>query len=794
MADADQPRPPFLRGGGELADLIARHPWGDTPLGPITQWPGHIRHTVAFMLQSGVPMVALYGEQGTMIYNDAYSVFAAGRHPQLLGSPVREGWPEVADFNDNVMRVGLAGGTLSYKDQELTLYRRGAGEPVWMNLDYSPVLDDDGRPAAVLAIVVETTEKVRAERRLANERARMYQMFDQAPGFMCILRGPGHVFEFANAAYRHLFDRPLIGRAAREAFPELEGQGFFEHLDTVYETGRPYSAEAKPALLARQGGGAVQKYLTFIYQPLVDEAGAVQGVFCEGFDFTGTMQTYLELQRTQAWLQEGLQAAHMVAFEWDLAAGQVRYSPNARQVLGYADGEPAAGLGTVHLDDLPALEAAIEHARKTRGSYHLVLRRFRPDTGAVLWTDTRGQVYAGDEHRAEYMRGVIIDVTERVRTEQALREANLRKDEFLAMLAHELRNPLAPIANGSALLMRSAGNVDAVRRTSELIERQVRHMSELVDDLLDVSRVTRGLIEIERSLVDLQGVVQHALEQARPLLEARQHTVTVETPPGTVVVLGDRTRLVQVLVNLLTNAAKYTPPRGTIVLRLARTATHATMSVEDNGAGIEPALLPNVFDLFTQGERTPDRSQGGLGIGLALVKAIVGLHEGRAWAESQGKGRGSRFAIELPLAPAAQEQAAAPGPGDGAAVPVLRILVTDDNVDAAESLALLLQFEGHDVRVCYSGAQALAAVERFTPQACILDVGLPDMTGLELARRLREHPELQHALFIALTGYGQPHDRAASAAAGFDHHLVKPVEPVALNALLASFSLKGAPA
>jgi CheY-like chemotaxis protein/anti-sigma regulatory factor (Ser/Thr protein kinase) len=250
--------------------------------------------------------------------------------------------------------------------------------------------------------------------------------------------------------------------------------------------------------------------------------------------------------------------------------------------------------------------------------------------------------------------------------------------------------------------------------------------------------------------------------------------------------MGDRTRLVQVLVNLLTNAAKYTAPQGVVTLRLARTDTRATLSVQDNGAGIEPALLPHVFDLFTQGERTPDRSQGGLGIGLALVKAIVALHEGKAWAESEGKGRGSRFAIELPLAAVEPARTSEDASGGTAAASALRILVTDDNVDAAESLALLLEFEGHEVRVCFTGAQALAAVDEFTPDVCVLDVGLPDMTGLELARRLRARADLRDALFIALTGYGQPHDRAASAEAGFDHHLVKPVEPVALNALLAS--------
>ncbi|TFZ07698.1 hybrid sensor histidine kinase/response regulator [Ramlibacter humi] len=785
--DSETGRPAFLRGGGELAGLIARYPWSSTGMGPIDGWPAHVRHTVALMLRSDVPMVALFGEPGYMIYNDAYSGFAGGRHPQLLGSPVREGWPEVADFNDNVMRVGLAGGTLSYKDQELSLNRQGTLEQAWMDLDYSPVLDGEGRPAAVLAIVVETTEKVRALRRLAGERERLHQMFEQAPGFMCVLRGPDHVFEFANAAYRQLFGRELLGYGVREAFPELEGQGFFERLDEVYGTGKPWRAEAMPALLARPGGARELKFLTYVYQPLFDEAGRVDGIFCEGSDATQVMLANAELQRTQSWLQEGLEAARMVAFEWDYASGQVRYSPNAAQVLGYAGGDPETGFSSIHPDDVAKLRDEIGRARETLGDFQRVHRRVRRDTGALMWTDTRGRAFPGPDGRPALMRGVVIDVTDRVRSEQALREANRRKDEFLAMLAHELRNPLAPIATGSALLARAPGNAETARRTSEMIARQVRHMSELMDDLLDVSRVTRGLIQIEHAPVDLNGVVQDALEQARPLMEARHHRVDVDVPPAAVVVDGDRTRLVQVLVNLLTNAAKYTAPEGEVRVTLSREGSRARIEVGDNGTGIEPALLPHVFDLFTQGERTPDRTQGGLGIGLALVKAIVELHGGEAEAHSQGKGRGSRFGIVLPaLAVGETSGATAPAAARGAAP--LFILLTDDNADAAESLSSLLRLDGHEVEVCYDGRQALAAIGRRVPDVCVLDVGLPDITGLELARRIRARPELDGTLLVALTGYGQPQDRAATAHAGFDHHLVKPVEPQALDAILAAYA------
>lgn len=783
--------PAFLNGGGELAGLIAAYPWHGTSLGPLQAWPSHVRHTVALMLRCAVPMVALFGPQGVMVYNDAYALFAGGRHPALLGAPVRQGWPEVADFNDYVMRAVLAGRTLSYTDQELTLSRRGHAEQVWMNLDCSPVLDDAGCPAGVLAIVVETTAKVKAERRVAHERARLHRMFEQAPGFIFTLSGPEHRFEFANAAFRQLFGRAdVVGRTVREAFPELAGQGLHEQLDAVYRTGQPFQADAAPVLVnVTPGGPAQQLYLNFVYQPLWDDAGGVTGIFCEGFDVSERVRAHADLQRTQDWLQEGLQAAQMVAFEWDFATRLVKYSHNSPQVLGYSDGRQEAGFASVHPDDRARLDQAVSAAIRGLGLYHEVVRRIRPDTGAVIWTDTRGRVYGDESGKPAYMRGIMIDVTERIRSEQALTEANRRKDEFLAMLAHELRNPLAPIATASALLDRSAGNVEVVRKASDVIARQVRHMSHLVDDLLDVSRVTRGLVQLQKAEVELEDVVHGALEQARPLMESRRHAVTLELPGQQVWVQGDRTRLVQVLVNLLANAAKYTPPGGHVRVALRTDATRAELSVADDGNGIAPELLPHVFDLFTQGERTPDRSQGGLGIGLALVKALVGLHGGEVRAHSEGRGAGSRFSVYLPLARAPEQRGQQPAAAPASAHS-LHILVTDDNVDAAQTLAALLEMEGHVVQACYDGQEALAAAQVQAPQVCILDVGLPDMTGLELARRLQAMPALADALYIAVTGYGQMHDRLATAAAGFQHHLVKPVDPAALSALLAGH-LKG---
>ncbi|WP_428414292.1 sensor histidine kinase [Pararhizobium sp.] len=277
----------FLGDGGEMGGLIRALDWGATPLGPAAEWPGCLKTATSLLLQSPVPIVMLWGQEGVMIYNDAYSIFAGGRHPQLLGSNVREGWAEVADFNDNVMKVGLAGGTLAYRDQELTLHRKGVPEQVWMDLDYSPVLDEHGRPAGVIAIVVETTERVLADRRNAAEHERLQQLFEQAPSFMAMLQGSEHRFELVNPEYRRLIgNREVLGKAVDDALPEIMGQGFIELLDTVFETGQAISRFSERVFLQRSGEAVEERYLDFVYQPIKDDDGKVTNIFVQGSDVT----------------------------------------------------------------------------------------------------------------------------------------------------------------------------------------------------------------------------------------------------------------------------------------------------------------------------------------------------------------------------------------------------------------------------------------------------------------------------------------------------------------------------
>lgn len=380
--------------------------------------------------------------------------------------------------------------------------------------------------------------------------------------------------------------------------------------------------------------------------------------------------------------------------------------------------------------------------------------------------------------------------------ERELRAADQRKDEFLAMLAHELRNPLAPISTGAHLLKLLHSDNAQISQTCAIIARQVDHMTSLVDDLLDVSRVTRGLVALSTQVLDLRAVIDDAAEQIRPLMTARRHRIVIDVPPEPTLVSGDHKRLVQVIANLLGNAAKYTPEGGRIHLRLAIDTDQFLITVSDDGIGMEPGLVNRVFDLFTQAERTPDRSQGGLGLGLALARSLVELHGGAVSAHSDGLGHGSTFSVRLPrfshdvnnapALPGREPGARMFGTGVGPRQVLLRILVVDDNVDAVHTLQGFLRAAGHTVEIAYCAADALALAAVFKPDACLLDIGLPDFDGNELARRLRALPEAAGATLVGMTGYGRQQDRDLASAAGFDHYLVKPVSTTQLSDVLAT--------
>ncbi|MFC4929548.1 hybrid sensor histidine kinase/response regulator [Massilia sp. GCM10023247] len=373
----------------------------------------------------------------------------------------------------------------------------------------------------------------------------------------------------------------------------------------------------------------------------------------------------------------------------------------------------------------------------------------------------------------------------RGQAERELRAADQRKDEFLAMLAHELRNPLAPISTGAHLLKLLHSDNAQITQTCAIIARQVEHMTGLVDDLLDVSRVTRGLVSISTQVLDLRQVIDDAAEQIRPLITTRRHSVVLDLLAEPALVKGDHKRLVQVVANLLNNATKYTPEGGRIELRLTVDGPDYLMTVTDDGIGMEPQLVARVFDLFTQAERTPDRSQGGLGLGLALAKSLVELHGGTVRAASPGLGKGSTFSVRLPRHSQEAPLTVAQSVGQPPPARPLKVLLVDDNLDAVHTLQLFLEAAGHKVEIAYCGAVAVDVARVFAPDVCLLDIGLPDFDGNELARRLRRLPQATNAMLIAATGYGRQQDRDAAMAAGFDHYVVKPVNTAELSGLLA---------
>lgn len=381
---------------------------------------------------------------------------------------------------------------------------------------------------------------------------------------------------------------------------------------------------------------------------------------------------------------------------------------------------------------------------------------------------------------------------ENARLYSQLREADRLKDEFLAMLAHELRNPLAPVRNALHVMKQPAASPAIVGQVRDMAERQVLHMGRLLDDLLDVSRVSRGRIELRKEVTDAVPIVERTVEAMRPLIEERRHTLSVSVPPEPLWLEGDPHRLEQVLTNLLTNAAKYTDPGGQIWLTTAREGPEIVIRVRDTGVGITPEMLAHIFELFVQAERRLDRSQGGLGIGLTLVHRLVELHGGTVEASSPGLGGGSEFVVRLPALSEKNDSEAPISNGESPPqrLPTRRVLVVDDNRDAADSLGLSLRLAGQEVRVAHSGPEALRLIHEFLPDIVFLDIGMPGMDGYEVARRIRAYPQFRDLLLVAVTGWGQQEDRLRSREAGFDHHLIKPVEPQSVHPLLDRLKLK----
>jgi signal transduction histidine kinase/ActR/RegA family two-component response regulator len=664
------PTPAFLSGGGEMGERIRAHDWAATPLGAASRWPPALKTLVALMLASEQPMFIAWGARQTWLYNDAFVPILGAKHPAALARPaLAEVWNEAYAVLAPLFERVFAGEPVRMNDFGLMLDRNGRLEEAHFAFSYTPVRDDSGSVAGLFGACIETTDRILASRREVAALERQRQMFEQAPSFVCMLAGPEHVFEFVNRAHRELFNSgEWIGKPVREAFTDLAGQGYYELLDEVYRTGKRHIGEAAMARFRRVPGGPMEdRLLTFVYEPVVDAAGHVTGIFCEGSDVT-------DMHRAQQALRE---------------------------------------------------------------------------------------------------------------SESRLRDADRRKDEFLATLAHELRNPLAPLRSALYLVQQGAGGVGSpgMQALHGMMERQVDQMVRLVDDLLDVARITQGKTALRVEPVDMARVVQNAVETTAPGVKQAGCEIEVSLPSGGAWVSGDAVRLTQVLSNLIGNAVKFSGAGDVIRVAVARDGDAVEVSVTDSGIGIPADKLEEVFEMFAQLEPAVERSKSGLGLGLALARQFVRMHGGTIRAQSPGPGQGSVFTVRLPSISAAGAEADATmkSAADGGAE-LRRILVADDNHDAADSMGMLLTTARHEVEVVYDGIDALEVARRIRPEVMVVDIGMPRMNGYDLARAVRGEPWSRDTLIIALTGWGQESDRLRSMEAGVDVHLVKPVERGALEA------------
>ncbi len=709
-----------------------------------------------------------------------------GRAPaEIIGRPIIDilGPEAFAHLRPYFERV-LAGEQVRYEE---AVNFRGPGRR-WVNAVYTPTFDAAGAVDGWVAVVLDLEERRQMEEALRQSEQRFARFMQHLPGLAWIKDLQGR-YVYANDTAMKVFGCPhdrLYGKTDDDVFPPEAAAQFKANDAKVLASGTGVQVIET---LEHEDGVVHHSIVSKFPIPGPDGSPALVGGMA--IDITDRLRAEAVLAESEQRFRQLAENIDEVFWMADPKTTEILYiSPAYEQVWGRSCqslyDQPRSFLDAVHPDDRERVRfAALEkHGRgePTDEEYRVV----RPD-GSVRWVrdrafpvrDARGQVYR--------MVGIAEDVTEKRRAEEALREADRRKDEFLATLAHELRNPLAPVRNALQIMRLAGTNGQAVEQARAMMDRQVGQMVRLIDDLLDVSRITRGKLALRRERVDLAAAVNCAIETASPLIEAAGHELTVSLPPGPVHLDADPTRLAQVFGNLLANAAKFTDRGGHIRLTAERQGSDVVVSVKDNGIGIPADRLPRLFEMFSQVAPALERSQGGLGIGLSLVKGLVGMHGGSVEARSDGPGKGSEFIVRLPVP--VQRQAERPKQADGfretLARPKCRILVVDDLPDTADSLTLMLELMGHHIRTAHDGLEAVQMAERFRPDVVLLDIGLPKLNGYEAARRIREQPWGQQMVLVAVTGWGQEEDKRRSQEAGFNSHLVKPVEPAALERLLA---------
>jgi PAS domain S-box-containing protein len=707
-----------------------------------------------------------------------------GKHFSIFyqAGAVERGWPE------HELRVARKEGR--FEDEGWRV--RKDGSVFWANVVITALYDENGELKGFLKITRDLTVRRRQEDLLRESEERFRLLIEGVKDYAIFMLDPeGRISSWNQGAQLIKGYRPeeILGKHFSVFYPaEAVARGWPEHeLRVAREVGR-FEDEG---WRVRKDGSVF--WANVIITALYGAKGELKG-------FSKITRDLTERRRQEELLKESEERFRLLVqgvkdyaiFMLDPEGHISSWNQGAQLIKGY---RPEEILGKHFSVFYPADDRASgwpEHelrVAREEGRFEHEGWRVRKD-GSTFWANV--VITALYDHRDRLLgfAKVTRDLTDRKRIE-ALEEADLRRNEFLAMLSHELRNPLAPIRNALGVMRMNGVSESALEWAKTVVDRQVTHLTRLVDDLLDVSRIASGKITLHREPVELAQVAASAVESSQPLIDSRGHTLELRLSDEPLRVEGDLTRLSQVVMNLLNNAAKYTPEGGHIRLTTERDGAAAVIRVRDTGVGMPTDLLPKVFDLFTQGDRSLDRSEGGLGIGLTLVYRLVTLHGGSVEAKSEGPGLGSEFTIRLPLLTAEEAPRPRSGPQrvERRSDVSRRVLVVDDNQDATETLELLLQLWGHEVRIAYDGEGALAQVAELRPDIVLLDIGLPGMSGYEVARRMRALPECRDVMLVAVTGYGQDSDRRQSQEAGFDHHLVKPVQPGTLRDLIASAPL-----